>query len=103
MPNIRGPELLILVLLIVILFGAKRLPDAARSVGRSLRIFKAETRGLTDGEPGDPSAIEDTSGSGTARAAGGADQGPATSTSPGDATDVDQGPPPAPRSPRHQT
>ena len=50
MPNIRGPELLILVLVIVLLFGAKRLPDAARSVGRSLRIFKAETKGLVDGE-----------------------------------------------------
>jgi sec-independent protein translocase protein TatA len=50
MPNIRGPELLILVLVIVLLFGAKRLPDAARSVGRSLRIFKAETKGLTDSD-----------------------------------------------------
>jgi len=50
MPNIRGPELLILVLVVVLLFGAKRLPDAARSVGRSLRIFKAETKGLIDGE-----------------------------------------------------
>jgi sec-independent protein translocase protein TatA len=50
MPNIRGPELLILVLVVVLLFGAKRLPDAARSVGRSLRIFKAETKGLVDGE-----------------------------------------------------
>jgi sec-independent protein translocase protein TatA len=50
MPNIRGPELLILILIVVLLFGAKRLPDAARSVGRSLRIFKAETKGLIDGE-----------------------------------------------------
>ena len=50
MPNIRGPELLILLLVIVILFGAKRLPDAARSVGRSMRIFKAETKGLVESE-----------------------------------------------------
>jgi sec-independent protein translocase protein TatA len=50
MPNIRGPELLVLVLIVVLLFGAKRLPDAARSVGRSLRIFKSETKGLIDGE-----------------------------------------------------
>jgi sec-independent protein translocase protein TatA len=48
--NLKGPELLILVLVVVLLFGAKRLPDAARSVGRSLRIFKAETKGLIDGE-----------------------------------------------------
>ena len=50
MPNIRGPELLILLLVVVILFGAKRLPDAARSVGRSMRIFKAETKGLVESE-----------------------------------------------------
>lgn len=53
MPNIRGPELLIIVLIIVMLFGAKRLPDMARSVGRSMRIFKAETKGLVDSEAPD--------------------------------------------------
>lgn len=62
--NLKGPELLILVLVVVLLFGAKRLPDAARSVGRSLRIFKAETKGLIDGEapatplPGSTTAAE---------------------------------------------
>jgi sec-independent protein translocase protein TatA len=56
MPNIRGPELLILVLVVVLLFGAKRLPDAARSIGRSLRIFKAETKGLVEGESAPDSA-----------------------------------------------
>ncbi|MCV7064256.1 Sec-independent protein translocase subunit TatA [Mycolicibacterium vaccae] len=30
----------------VVLFGAKRLPDAARSLGKSLRIFKSEVREL---------------------------------------------------------
>lgn len=43
---------IVLVILIVLLFGAKRLPDLSRSVGRSLRIFKAETEGLRD-EKGD--------------------------------------------------
>ena len=46
-----APELLIVAVLILLLFGAKRLPDAARSLGRSLRIFKAETKGLTDDTP----------------------------------------------------
>lgn len=46
-----GTEILIIVLIIALLFGAKRLPDAARGLGRSLRIFKAETKGLTDSEP----------------------------------------------------
>jgi sec-independent protein translocase protein TatA len=36
------------VVVLVLLFGAKRLPDAARSLGRSLRIIKAETKGLVD-------------------------------------------------------
>jgi sec-independent protein translocase protein TatA len=36
------------VVVLVLLFGAKRLPDAARSLGRSLRIIKAETKGLID-------------------------------------------------------
>ena len=46
--NLRGSEWLILVLIVVLLFGARRLPDAARGLGRSLRIFKAETKGLTE-------------------------------------------------------
>ena len=70
MPNIRGPELLILVLVIVLLFGAKRLPDAARSVGRSLRIFKAETKGLVEGETAPEAAASSTSsGTGSSTAA----------------------------------
>jgi sec-independent protein translocase protein TatA len=45
---LRGWEILILLVLLVLLFGAKRLPDTARGLGRSLRIFKAETKGLRD-------------------------------------------------------
>ena len=52
--NLRGSEWLILILVIVLLFGARRLPDAARGLGRSLRIFKAETKGLA--EPADAEA-----------------------------------------------
>lgn len=36
----------ILAVVVVVLFGAKRLPDAARSLGKSLRIFKSEVREL---------------------------------------------------------
>ncbi len=43
-----GWELILVVLVIMVLFGAKRLPEASRSLGRSLRIFKAETKGLRD-------------------------------------------------------
>lgn len=44
------PHLLIIAVLIILLFGAKRLPDAARGIGKSMRIFRAETRGLADDE-----------------------------------------------------
>jgi len=44
------PHLLIIALLLVVLFGAKRLPDAARGIGKSMRIFRAETRGMADEE-----------------------------------------------------
>lgn len=44
-------QLLIIVLLVVILFGAKRLPDAARGLGKSLRIFKSEVQEMQKEEP----------------------------------------------------
>jgi sec-independent protein translocase protein TatA len=44
----QGWEFLIIAGLVLLLFGAKRLPDAARGLGRSMRIFKAETRSLTE-------------------------------------------------------
>ena len=51
MSNVKGWEIIIVLALLLLLFGAKRLPDAARGLGRSLRIFKAETKGLRDGDP----------------------------------------------------
>lgn len=41
-------HIIVLVVVLVLLFGAKRLPDAARSLGRSLRILKAETKTLSE-------------------------------------------------------
>jgi sec-independent protein translocase protein TatA len=38
----EGWHIIVLLVLLVVLFGFKRLPDAARSVGRSMRIFKSE-------------------------------------------------------------
>ncbi len=48
----ENPEIwIVLVIVGFLIFGAKRMPDAARGLGRSLRIFKAETKGmLTDDE-----------------------------------------------------
>jgi sec-independent protein translocase protein TatA len=39
---------LIVAVVVLVLFGYKKLPDAARSVGRSLRIFKTEIKGMAD-------------------------------------------------------
>lgn len=40
--NIGAPEIIIIAVLLVLVLGWKRLPDAARSLGRSMRIFKSE-------------------------------------------------------------
>ncbi len=52
MPFLREPShILILLIVVVVLFGAKRLPDSARSLGKSLRIFKGEMKEMkNDGE-----------------------------------------------------
>jgi sec-independent protein translocase protein TatA len=51
------PELLIIAVVIVLLFGAKRLPEMARSLGRSARILKAETKGLHEDDAVAPRAL----------------------------------------------
>jgi sec-independent protein translocase protein TatA len=48
MGELRPWHIAVLVVLLILLFGAKRLPDAARSLGRSMRIIKAETKGLAE-------------------------------------------------------
>ena len=54
--GIGTPEIILVVLVIVLLFGARKLPELARGSGRALRIFKAETRGLMDDEDLKPDA-----------------------------------------------
>lgn len=43
-------HVIILVLVVVLLFGAKRLPDTARSIGKSMKIFKAETKDMRESD-----------------------------------------------------
>jgi TatA/E family protein of Tat protein translocase len=43
-------HILILLIVILVLFGAKRLPDSARSLGRSMRIFKSEMKEMNTEE-----------------------------------------------------
>ena len=75
-------HLLIVAIVFVVLFGSKRLPDAARSLGRSMRILKAETAGLRGDQdnPADPPSQPARTQVLTAAPAGGS--GTATATSP---------------------
>jgi sec-independent protein translocase protein TatA len=61
MPNLGGWEFVILIGILVLLFGAKRLPDMARSIGQSARVFKGEMKGMKGDDaksetPADPPA-----------------------------------------------
>lgn len=48
---LREPShILILLLVVLVLFGAKRLPDSARSLGKSMRIFKSELKEMKQDE-----------------------------------------------------
>ena len=44
MPNIGWTELIVILFVVLLLFGANKLPDLARSMGRSARIFKSEVK-----------------------------------------------------------
>jgi sec-independent protein translocase protein TatA len=48
MRNLGAPELLLILAVLVLLFGAKKLPDISRSLGRSMRIFKSEVKQMKD-------------------------------------------------------
>jgi len=57
----EGWHIVILILVVVIVFGWKRLPDVARSLGRSMRIFKTEVEEMKkDGKTAPSAASGDT-------------------------------------------
>ena len=66
MADLGWPELTIIALAVVLLFGWKRMPDMARSLGRSARIFKSEVDQMrvgpdatTTADPGSRSGVVD--------------------------------------------
>jgi sec-independent protein translocase protein TatA len=65
MPNLGITEIIILLLILVLFFGAKRIPEIGSSIGKGIKEFK---RGLKD-EPKEP---EETSGSSLPPTGGGA-------------------------------
>ena len=59
MGSLQPTHWLILAIVLILLLGAKKLPDAARSSGKSLRIFKSEVREMQgEGKNQPPAAIE---------------------------------------------
>ena len=51
--NIGAPEIILIILAILLLFGYKKLPAASRSLGQSLRIFKGEMKGMKSDDVAD--------------------------------------------------
>ena len=49
----QGAEWLVILVVVVLIFGAAKLPELARGTGQALRIFKAETKGLRDDDKTD--------------------------------------------------
>jgi sec-independent protein translocase protein TatA len=47
----QGAEWLVILSLIVLVFGAAKLPDLARGTGQAIRIFRAETQAVRQGDP----------------------------------------------------
>ena len=54
--NIGGPEILIILVVVLLLFGAKKLPELARSIGASAKEFK---KGVEEGDLEDEPQSED--------------------------------------------
>lgn len=51
--QLGAPEILIILAIVVLLFGAKKLPELARGAGQGLRIFKSEMKGELKSEDAD--------------------------------------------------
>ena len=75
--NLKPLELLLILLVVVLLFGAKKLPDMARSLGKSARILKSEAKAMKseakadDAAPADPPNPEQSAAQRTIQAAPG--------------------------------
>lgn len=60
MGRIGVNELLLVAVIVLLVFGAKRLPDTARALGKSMRILKSETSAMrNDGKTASPEPAQD--------------------------------------------
>ena len=58
MAGLGTTEILIILAVVLLLFGSTKLPQLARSLGKSARILKAETKGLHDDDDGEAQASQ---------------------------------------------
>lgn len=59
MGNLGFPELLIIVLLVLVFFGSKKIPELAQGLGKGIREFRKATREVDDDEKPEVKKIED--------------------------------------------
>ncbi|MCQ2000769.1 Sec-independent protein translocase subunit TatA [Arthrobacter zhaoxinii] len=60
--RLEGWQIIVIVVLAILLFGAPKLPGLARSLGQSLRIFKSEVRQMKDESPSKPADTDPVQG-----------------------------------------
>jgi sec-independent protein translocase protein TatA len=53
-------HLLIVAIIIILLFGSKKLPEAARGLGKSMRILKSEAKAMKDDGATQPAPVSET-------------------------------------------
>jgi sec-independent protein translocase protein TatA len=61
MGNLGVPELLIILLVVLVFFGSKKIPELAQGLGKGIREFRKATREIQDDEPTDAKKIDDKS------------------------------------------
>ena len=59
MGSIGGPELFLILLIVLIFFGAKRLPDLARGLGQVIREFRKAARDVQDEVEKEPKKLDE--------------------------------------------
>ncbi|MBN0045419.1 Sec-independent protein translocase subunit TatA [Streptomyces actuosus] len=60
--RLGAPEIILILVVVILLFGAKKLPDMARSLGKSARILKSEAKAMKDDGSSDTSAPSNADG-----------------------------------------
>jgi len=88
--NLGGPDLLIILLIVLVLFGAKKLPELARGLGQAIKEFQKAKDEFTDelhkAGPSDPAAKTTPPASTVARTDAPAKPDPNQAANPGDKT-----------------